>query len=189
MLDYAPIEQYDSQRNQWPWTDIYALGAMSYTTLTDVTSLYATGRVMDDKLQPLNQLNPTQSPVLATAIEWSLGVRPNERPQSTEVRQTSLQDTGTIPKPQFEADPVDLSKACKAVEDSASTIRRTTNKVKLSEFLMLRLVVVEAWQFWELCGDTALIPVVRNRNRGTTANRDDKTDLALAWKSLKLNAT
>ena len=45
---YAPMEQYSSKGKQGPWTDIYALGAISYKALTGTTPLDATDRVMDD---------------------------------------------------------------------------------------------------------------------------------------------
>ena len=94
---YAPMEQYSSKGNQGPWTDIYALGAMSYKALTGTTPPDATDRVMDDELQPISQLNPNLSPTLAAAIERSLCIRPDERPQSVEAWQASWQGVSAIP--------------------------------------------------------------------------------------------
>ena len=83
------MEQYNSKGKQGPWTDIYALGAMGYEALTGTTPPDVTDRVMDDELQPISRLNLNLSPALATAIEWSLRIRPDERPQSVEARQAS----------------------------------------------------------------------------------------------------
>ena len=61
-----------------------ALGLIKVHKPKDVTD-----RVMDDELQPISRLNLNLSPALVTAIEWSLRVRPDERPQSVEARQAS----------------------------------------------------------------------------------------------------
>ena len=118
---YAPMEQYSSKGKQGPWTDIYALGAMSYKALTGTTPPDATDRVMDDELQPISQLNPNLSPALVTAIEWSLRIRSDERPQSVEAWQASWQ--GVKPITPIPTTPKD-------VKDNESTTRRTSGLMR-----------------------------------------------------------
>jgi serine/threonine protein kinase len=51
---YAPIEQYAEMPGikQGPWTDIYALGAVVYFTITGRTPPPAVGRMMQDSTSP-----------------------------------------------------------------------------------------------------------------------------------------
>ena len=132
---YAPMEQYSSKGKQGPWTDIYALGAMSYKALTGTTPLDATDRVMDDELQPISQLNPNLSPALATAIEWSLRVRSDERPQSVEAWQASWQSVKPI---------IPIPTTPKDVEDNEPKTH-STSKLKFAVLLVLGGALTALW--------------------------------------------
>lgn len=88
---YAPLEQYSmgSERQQGPWTDIYALGAVLYYAVTGVEPV-------DSAKRASALLNGGKDPLLAatmlgrehytkaflSAIDWALQLRIADRPQS-----------------------------------------------------------------------------------------------------------
>ncbi len=80
---YAPIEQYDSHGNLGAWSDIYALGAVSYVALTAQSLDSATDRIVEDELIPAAELAKDQaSQTFLRGIDNALKNRPHDRPQS-----------------------------------------------------------------------------------------------------------
>lgn len=82
---YAPIEQYadETNLNQGPWTDIYALAAVIYFTITRKTPTPAVSRLVSDKLIPLAKVAENQySSAFLEGIDEALAIRPEHRPQS-----------------------------------------------------------------------------------------------------------
>ena len=90
---FAPIEQYadDESMRQGPWTDIYGVGAVLYFVVTGKAPVASVARLVKDPLKKL-QLTAEYgiSASFAQAIDHSLAVFPNERPQSIDDFQNEL---------------------------------------------------------------------------------------------------
>lgn len=82
---YAPAEQYANSPDmkQGAWTDLYALAAVIYYSVTGQTLPSPLGRLINDSLIPLEQrAKGHYSPQFLKAIDQALAVRPEGRPQS-----------------------------------------------------------------------------------------------------------
>lgn len=88
---YTPLEQYQegAALPVGPWTDIYSLGATLYyaisglTPVSPISRLAALVKKSKDPLRPAIQVGGDQySPSFLQAIDWALGFRIEERPQS-----------------------------------------------------------------------------------------------------------
>ena len=78
---YAPVEQYETDGDQGPWTDIYALGVLTYECLSGERPAESVSRFRNDTTRPLVEVTPTVSPQLATLVEAALEVDERDRPQ------------------------------------------------------------------------------------------------------------
>jgi serine/threonine protein kinase len=101
---YAPVEQYSSRSHQGPWTDVYALGATLHRCISGEVPLESSARltsVVENSPDPLPSAmvigKGRYSDNLLKAIDWSLQIRAQDRPQSIIEFQRAL--TGDIPVP------------------------------------------------------------------------------------------
>jgi len=80
---YAPLEQYSTDGNQGPWTDIYALGGVLYRALMNENPPDATVRIRNDAVPgKLRTLRGRVGVFLLSAIDWALALDEKQRPQS-----------------------------------------------------------------------------------------------------------
>ncbi|WP_312457704.1 serine/threonine-protein kinase [Pseudescherichia sp.] len=82
---FAPIEQYtdDTESEQGPWTDIYALGAVIHTLIAGSPPPVSVVRSIQDTYKPLAELQPAgYSLPLLQAVDRALMLRMDDRPQS-----------------------------------------------------------------------------------------------------------
>jgi len=96
---YAPLEQYSggSEREQGPWSDIYALGAVLYFAVTGIEPLDSVKRASallnggQDPLIKARMLGKDKySPAFLSAIDWALQFKISDRPQSLSVWMDAL---------------------------------------------------------------------------------------------------
>ena len=79
---FAPYEQHLRRSRQGPWTDVYALAATLYYTLTAVRPPDALERKEHDDLIPPSAINPRVDGTFERALVAGLAVEPEDRPQS-----------------------------------------------------------------------------------------------------------
>ncbi|HWA37737.1 MAG TPA: protein kinase, partial [Burkholderiales bacterium] len=81
---YAPFEQYHTQGNQGPWSDLYALGGVLYWIVTGNRPHEAAARVQQDTMPSAVQAGDRTlyGVELLAAIDWALAPNERDRPQS-----------------------------------------------------------------------------------------------------------
>ena len=98
---YSPPEQYESDGDQGPWTDIYSLSALCYRAVTGRTPIEATrrmNRLMQSQPDPLPKLANERpagcSRAFLVAVDQGLAPIPAERPSSLAAWAAAMEDGG-----------------------------------------------------------------------------------------------
>lgn len=79
---FAPPEQYQAKSQQGTYTDIYAVGALMYRSLTGQMPIEASNRLERDDLLPPNVLNPEIPEKLNNIILRAMALQPDLRFQT-----------------------------------------------------------------------------------------------------------
>ncbi len=81
---FAPPEQYRSKGKQGPWTDIYALGATMYRTVTGIVPEESVNRTVSDELKEPKEYVPDIPEYFNKILMKCLAIQPELRFQTVE---------------------------------------------------------------------------------------------------------
>lgn len=87
---YAPPEQYAKKDKQGLWTDIYALGATLYFAATGEKPEESFGRVLEDTIKPVCEVNPEIPRAMSQVIMRAMSVKIEDRYQTVEAMREAL---------------------------------------------------------------------------------------------------
>lgn len=87
---YAPPEQYAKKDKQGPWTDIYALGATLYFAATGEKPEESFGRVLEDTIKPVCEVNPEIPRAMSQVIMRAMSVKIEDCYQTVEAMREAL---------------------------------------------------------------------------------------------------
>lgn len=87
---FTPEEQYRSKGQQGPWTDLYALGATIYRSISGQMPPESLDRLVDDDLIPPTSLGVSIDPLIEKSLLKSMAVMGKDRFQSAEEFQHAL---------------------------------------------------------------------------------------------------
>jgi serine/threonine protein kinase len=129
---YAPIEQYHSQGQQGPWSDLYAFGGVLYWMLTGKRPVEAVARVRQDMLPPATQAADRNrySAELLAAIDWALSPHEERRPQTVADMRASLKGLSTYDQKTVKIEPAIQTSALTSLPTGVAFDLATLKKVE-----------------------------------------------------------
>lgn len=89
---YAPPEQYRSKSRQGPWTDLYAVGAVLYRSITGVMPEESVNRMVEDHLRPPVELVPDLPQYLSDSIMRAMALNQELRFQNVDQFREAIQN-------------------------------------------------------------------------------------------------
>ena len=160
---YAAIEQYDARGRQGPYSDIYGFAATLYRVVTDLKPAPASARILNDTLEPAQQLAAGKYPAyILEAIDRGLAVRPELRPSTIkEWRVMFNQGKDQSPGPDIKTKIPDEPKPKKTVTKPDSPKPGSKNKVPLFigiGAVVFFLVIASQWKSNNSTGNNAAAP-------------------------------
>ena len=145
---YAPEEQYRSHGRQGPWTDIYALGATMYRTLTGRIPPEALDRLENDTLVPPSKLGIRIPAYAEAAILRAMAVHAENRFQTVDEFRAALLKGAQQParpvRDQSAQEPVrrrELAPAPSRAERAQQTQQKKAKKRKRAGTVVLLVLV------------------------------------------------
>ena len=156
---YSPPEQYESEGEQGPWTDIYTLSALCYRAITGDVPIEAPRRqssLLRTGSDPLPRLSQGAfggySAALLEAVDWGLRVIEGERPQSLEEWGAALSGE-SAPEPGFGRSGTGQSIRGASKAESKAPRKRTRVVVLAGGIGAVVVVAVAALWWWSSTGE------------------------------------
>jgi serine/threonine protein kinase len=113
---YAPLEQYASDGNQGPWSDIYAMAGVLYRAFVNDNPPDAVSRLKSDSVPAkLAALRGRVSEPTLRAMEWALTLDEKSRPQSVPEWKRALESGAVTARPSTPSAPAARSAAATLV--------------------------------------------------------------------------
>ena len=146
---YAPIEQYSTQGDQGPWTDIYALGAVCYQALTGQVPDDATKRIRRDSLVPVAERCAGQADAgFLAAIDRAVKVEEEDRPQSVAAWRAALFGAPPVVKP-AKGRPADSRQRAKVDDPRVRQPKKRKGPVFAAVACVLALLIGGGYYYYE----------------------------------------
>ena len=93
----APIEQYSNHGKMGPWTDVYAMGATLYRSITGILPPESIERIHADTIMTPSSMGVAIPPYAEMALMKALAVNPENRFQTMEQFRQALKGQGSMP--------------------------------------------------------------------------------------------
>ena len=93
---YAPPEQYRNKSRQGPWTDIYAVGAVLYFSITGVMPEESVNRMVEDRLKAPKELDAQIPQYLNDTILRAMALNQELRFQNVEQFRAALENRNHV---------------------------------------------------------------------------------------------